>query len=180
MFEVFEYVGKFRPSYCVRDTGDASLYLDLFGAKTRVPYFFQNRKNAQETLDAYNQKPQVPGQHEPGAKLDDGKIKVGVLGQHEPGAKLDDGKIKAGVLGQFARALMRVAEVGTFGAIKYTRGGWQSVENGEERYEDAKWRHLLNGYMSEIDPDFGLEHAAHEAWNALAKLELMLRRKDEA
>lgn len=45
--------------------------------------------------------------------------------QHEPGAKLDAGKIKAGVLGQFARALLAVAEVGTHGQEKYTRGGWQ-------------------------------------------------------
>ena len=162
MFEVFEYVGMLHPSYCVRDKIDISLHIDILGALTRVPYTFLNRHDAQEALDRYNnQNPQVPE-------------------QHEPGSKLDDGKIKAGVLGQFARALMRVAEVGTFGIIKYSRGGWQSVENGEERYEDAKWRHLLNGYITEIDPDFGLEHAAHEAWNALARLELMLRRKDEA
>lgn len=98
--------------------------------------------------------------------------------QHAAGSKLDAGKVQAGVLGQFARALLQVAWVGTYGASKYTRGGWQDVANGEERYEDAKWRHLLNGYIEPIDPDFGLEHAAHEAWNALARLELMLRRKD--
>ena len=35
---------------------------------------------------------------------------------HEPGAKLDAGKVKAGVLGDFSLALTEVAKVGTFGA----------------------------------------------------------------
>lgn len=94
---------------------------------------------------------------------------------HSPGAKLDAGKVLAGVLEDFALALLAVAEVGTFGANKYTRGGWQSVPNGIERYNDAKWRHALKGRLEDIDPDSGLKHAAHEAWNALAKLELALR-----
>jgi len=97
---------------------------------------------------------------------------------HEAGAKLDAGKTAAGLLGLFSRALLAVAEVSTHGAAKYSRGGWQHVDNGIERYDDAKWRHLLKGYYEENDPDSGLLHAAHEAWNALAKLELMLREKE--
>lgn len=99
------------------------------------------------------------------------------LSQHEPGAKLDDGKVMAAVLEDFALALMAVAEVGTFGAKKYSRGGWQSVENGEQRYTDALWRHLLKGRHEAIDPDSDLKHAAHAVWNALAVLELQLRRE---
>ena len=95
--------------------------------------------------------------------------------QHAPGAKLDAGKVRAGLLGMFSRALMAVAEIGTHGAAKYSRGGWQFVEDGITRYDDAKWRHLLKGYMEEDDPDSDLKHLAHEAWNALAKLELILR-----
>lgn len=94
---------------------------------------------------------------------------------HEPGAKLDDGKSLAGVLGDFSLALMAVAEVGTFGAKKYSRGGWQHVPDGNIRYYDAKWRHLLTGRHEEIDKESGLPHAAHEAWNVLARLELILR-----
>lgn len=96
---------------------------------------------------------------------------------HAHGAKLDAGKIKAGVLGDFALALSAVAEVGTFGAEKYTRGGWQHVPNGVERYTDAMWRHLLDENQEAFDADSGLLHAAHLAWNALARLELMLRGK---
>lgn len=58
---------------------------------------------------------------------------------HEPGAKADAGKVQAGVLGDFALALLAVAEVGTHGAVKYTRGGWEHVQNGAERYTDAMW-----------------------------------------
>jgi len=94
---------------------------------------------------------------------------------HEPGSKLDAGKILAGVLADFSLALLAVAEVGTFGAKKYTRGGWQFVENGIERYTDAMWRHLLKGNLELNDPDSNLLHAAHAAWNALARLELALR-----
>lgn len=96
---------------------------------------------------------------------------------HEPGAKLDAGKPRCTlVLGGFSHALEHVAKVGTFGAAKYTDNGWRTVPNGEERYTDALWRHLLQEAQGiECDPDSGLLHAAHTAWNALARLELMLR-----
>lgn len=94
----------------------------------------------------------------------------------DPGAKLDEGKILAGVLGDFSLALLSVAEVGTFGAKKYSRGGWQEVPDGETRYHDAEWRHLLRRRHEDLDPDSGLLHDAHRAWNVLAALELKLRK----
>lgn len=100
--------------------------------------------------------------------------------QHEPGAKLDDGKPKSGVLGDFGRALNAVAEIGTFGADKYSRGGWQHVDNGIERYGDAMWRHLLAEGANEHDSESGMKHAAHLAWNALARLDLMIREQEDA
>jgi hypothetical protein len=43
------------------------------------------------------------------------------LDPHEPGAKLDAGKIRPQlVLGGFSRALEEVVKVGTYGANKYT------------------------------------------------------------
>lgn len=95
--------------------------------------------------------------------------------QHAIGAKLDDGKLLAGILQQWPRALTAILEVATFGAEKYTRGGWQYVENGVERYTDAMFRHLLKEPLEPIDPDSGLSHDAHVAWNALSRLELRLR-----
>jgi hypothetical protein len=98
---------------------------------------------------------------------------------HAPGAKLDAGKARVGLMFKgFARALLRVAEVTTYGAMKYTPGGWQFVPDGIDRYDDAKARHILKGYIEPHDADTLIEHQAHEAWNALAKLELMLREKE--
>lgn len=96
---------------------------------------------------------------------------------HQPGAKLDAGKARAGlVLGDFARALQQVSLVGTFGAQKYTDHGWLTVPAGVERYTDAMLRHwLAEHYSAPHDSQTGLLHAAHLAWNALARLELMLR-----
>ena len=99
----------------------------------------------------------------------------GGLDPHVDGAKLDKGKIQASLLRHFSRALLKVAEVGTFGANKYSRGGWQHVENGPERYDDAKWRHLLEESIEFADVDCPVGHAAQEAWNTLARLELLLR-----
>ncbi len=99
--------------------------------------------------------------------------------QHQPGAKLDHGKPRLGlVLGGFSRALQAVGAVGTFGAAKYTDDGWISVPNGQRRYTDAMLRHLLQEASGEqSDPESGLPHAAHVAWNALARLDLALREK---
>lgn len=108
-----------------------------------------------------------------------GRVEVDPNGTpaHEPGAKLDAGKMRAGlVLGDFAHALQQVAEVGTFGARKYTDHGWLSVPGGIERYTDAMLRHWLAEHTGgALDDQTGLLHAAHLAWNAMARLELMLR-----
>lgn len=97
---------------------------------------------------------------------------------HTKGAKLDAGKVRCSlVLGGFPRALLEVAKVGTYGANKYTDNGWMEVPNGIERYNDALMRHQLSELSGErCDRDTGLLHAAHAAWNALARLELQLRR----
>lgn len=99
---------------------------------------------------------------------------------HEPGAKLDAGKPRVAlVLGGFSRALLEVSKVGTFGANKYTDSGWLSVPNGVKRYSDAHLRHTLQeAGGEELDQESQLLHAAHTAWNALARLELILLGKD--
>jgi hypothetical protein len=98
--------------------------------------------------------------------------------QHAPGAKLDSGKPMGGLLVDFGRALLAVAEVGTYGAYKYTRGGWQHVPDGINRYTDALFRHLLLEQRELYDQESELLHAAHSAWNALSRLELILRERE--
>mgnify|MGYP000863026595 FL=1 len=93
-----------------------------------------------------------------------------------PGAKADAGKLRPSlVLGGFAKALEAVVLVGTKGAAKYTDNGWKEVPNGFARYSDAQGRHELKRNKGEPhDADSGDLHLAHEAWNALAKLQLYL------
>lgn len=95
----------------------------------------------------------------------------------DPGAKLDAGKPRISlIINGFPRALWAIAEVATYGAQKYSDGGWQHVPNGQERYFDAGLRHMLKKAMGEdYDADSGLLHLKQEAWNAMAKLELYLR-----
>lgn len=96
---------------------------------------------------------------------------------HGGGAKLDAGKNRLGlVLLGFSKALREVGKVGTYGAAKYTDNGWVDVPDGIARYTDAMLRHTLVDEPN--DPDTGLAHAAHAAWNALARLDLMLRKAE--
>lgn len=94
------------------------------------------------------------------------------------GVKLDTGKVRPSlVLSDMPRALLAVSEVAAFGIDKkgYIEGSWLNVKDGIKRYTDALDRHRLNEAISVIDVESGLLHAKHLAWNALARLELMLR-----
>lgn len=95
--------------------------------------------------------------------------------------KYDAGKpaVFRGVISYFPRALWQVAEISTFGASKYAWDGWSDVSEGFERYKDAQFRHALKQAMGEQeDQDSHLMHLAHEAWGALATLELYLRERE--
>lgn len=99
-----------------------------------------------------------------------------------PGAKLDAGKapIMQGVLQYFPRALEQVALVSQFGSIKYSWGGYRFVKDGINRYSNAMGRHLLKEItegpidIESLEEGVTICHAAQVAWNALARLELML------
>lgn len=60
--------------------------------------------------------------------------------------------------------------VGSYGAQKYTRYGWAHVPDAANRYREAFGRHFTKRYLldEETDPDSGLPHEAHIAWNLLA------------
>ena len=90
------------------------------------------------------------------------------------GVKFDSGKTELSLLLQgCANAIKKVAEVLTFGAKKYTRNGWQTVDDAERRYTDALYRHMNAIHRGEkLDPESGLSHRAHAACNAMFLLEL--------
>ncbi len=92
------------------------------------------------------------------------------------GVKYDTAKPRVGaMMADFAGALTAVAAVWTHGAEKYEDGGWRTVEGKLERYTDAMQRHLLSELGGEADdPGSALPHAAHTAWNALCRLQIIL------
>lgn len=108
---------------------------------------------------------------------------------HAPGAKLDQGKPDASLLQFFSRALLGIARVGSYGQVKYSRGGWQEVENGVDRYSAAMLRHyFLETTEGLYDSDPSLEkygyagqimHHDQVAWNAVARSELIHRHLEE-
>ncbi len=93
---------------------------------------------------------------------------------HAPGAKLDAGKpLPALVLGGFPEALGVFVDIATYGAKKYTPGGWKEVPGAEGRYTEAMLRHLLAHMGGEvIDPESGKPHLGHVLWNVAAVLEV--------
>jgi hypothetical protein len=108
---------------------------------------------------------------------------------NDPQEKIESGAIKydagkapiyRGFLSYFPRAIEAVSHVSHFGATKYAWRGWENVDDGINRYTDAMVRHLITeGKGETLDPDSGLLHAAHTAWNALARLELILKEQEE-
>lgn len=118
----------------------------------------------------------------------DGRVKLKETTNDDP-SKIGTGAIKydagkpcvwRGLIEYFPRAGMAVAEISTFGANKYAWAGWEKVDDGVARYSDAMARHMLKEAMGEeIDPDSGLLHAAHTAWGAMARLELILRERND-
>lgn len=100
----------------------------------------------------------------------------------DKGVKLDTEKPRMDlVLRGFSHAIEDVAEVGTYGSHKYTDDGWQSVDNGIERYLSAMIRHYLKYRQGEMyDVESELPHLSHMAWNALAVLELWKTETREA
>ena len=102
-------------------------------------------------------------------EIDPNNLKAG-----DPGAKMDAGKIRVGLLRRFGLALLAVADLSTGGAEKYSAHGWAAVENGAERYEDAMFGHMLKEMFEKKDPDMRVAHEVSTAWNALARLQLLI------
>lgn len=130
-----------------------------------------NDKHPTVTSESAHSVSDAIGEHDPNG-----------LSPSSPGAKLDAGKNQLSlVFGGFANALDHVGRVGTYGAVKYSPGGWVSVPDGQKRYTDAMLRHLIAEFKGEeVDQDSGLLHAAQVAWNALARLDLALRKQDQS
>lgn len=108
------------------------------------------------------------------------------LNPKAPGAKLDFGKapVARGAIKYFPRALIAVAMLSLYGSEKYSWAGWAKVDDGINRYDDAIARHMvgeaIEGELDEAWLNVGKEvrHATAVAWNALARLELILQEEE--
>lgn len=83
-----------------------------------------------------------------------------------------------GVFAYFSAALHAVGAVSRFGAGKYNDGKFPTEWRNYEPvvYADALARHITDENKSGdlYDTESNMLHAAHEAWNALARLEKLL------
>ena len=93
------------------------------------------------------------------------------------GSKYDNGKPRVGeMLQDFAEPLLEVTKAWEYGANKYEERNWRKVDNGETRYTNALLRHLIEEETNPCDEESRLLHAAHVAWNALARLYFILQK----
>lgn len=93
--------------------------------------------------------------------------------------KFDKDKPNCGLVYRgFAKALLEVAKVGTFGAKKYAPDSWKNIE--QEAYVSALFRHLLAWLDGEkYDNESGFNHLSHCAWNALAICDMEINKPVE-
>jgi len=76
----------------------------------------------------------------------------------------------------FPFAIEQIVGVCTHGEKNHGRSTWKLLDNVEERLTDALARHFLASFVEATDPESGIDHLAHLAWNCLALMEL---RKDK-
>lgn len=93
------------------------------------------------------------------------------------GLKFDTGKLQYSLIP--VETTQALAEVLSFGASKYAPNNWQLVENGEQRYLDALYRHLQAYRSGEShDPESGLHHLSHALTNVAFLHYLTTTKKD--
>ena len=99
-----------------------------------------------------------------------------------PGAhKKDDGKLPVvkGFLWKFPRAIFGVTMVSVFGATKHEipigNTDVYDMEDCTGRLTEADGRHLIQEGEGLYDTESHYLHAAHHAWEAMARLESMMR-----
>lgn len=94
------------------------------------------------------------------------------------GIKYDSGKLRlAEMMQDFRLPLAAVCQVWEFGADKYEKSNWKKVDNAVDRYTNALIRHLMEEDARPYDEESEILHAAHVAWNALARLYFIMDEK---
>jgi len=92
------------------------------------------------------------------------------------GTKYDTNKPRLGeMIIDFKEPLLELCNVWEFGADKYEKSNWKKLDNGIDRYTNALLRHLVAEEDNLYDDESKLLHAAHIAFNALARLYFIAR-----
>lgn len=92
------------------------------------------------------------------------------------GIKYDTDKpLLADMLLDFKEPLMELCKVWEFGKNKYGKSNWKQLDNGRERYTNALVRHLMVEVDKLTDDETEIYHAAHIAFNALARLYFIMK-----
>lgn len=95
-------------------------------------------------------------------------------------AKYEKVPVTRGVIARFPRALREIAKVSVVGTKKHQVPlddmSFVDIPDAYNVYTDAVGRHLTGEYIDGPinDEDGGLLHAAQLAWDALARLEVLL------
>lgn len=84
-----------------------------------------------------------------------------------------------GVFAYFSNALLAVGAISKFGSVKHNEGKmptkWRDYPI--TTYQDANARHITEEAKGDLyDSESKMLHAGHAAWNALARLELLLEK----
>ena len=97
----------------------------------------------------------------------------------EKGVKLDTGKLRYDLVP--LDTVRAIASVLTFGASKYTDNGWQSVENGYDRYKAAMVRHQVAVEIDGewLDKESRLPHMWHFLTNAMFMVHFKQKEKED-
>lgn len=92
------------------------------------------------------------------------------------------GKVRMDLVMQdMPRAIEALARVMTWalGEKGYKESDWLHVPDAINKYSGGMHRHDNKEKRGqEFDDESGLEHAIHTAWNAMARVELILRKKE--
>ena len=94
--------------------------------------------------------------------------------QVDTGTKDDKGKLRYSLVPPIA--IKGMAEALTFGASKYGPNNWQKVDNAEERYMDALYRHLEAVRAGE---EYDAESGIHHLNLAIANIAFLLHFKQK-
>ena len=74
-----------------------------------------------------------------------------------------------------------MAAILTFGANKYSPGGWKLLADPEKRYEDAMWRHLMEYKKgNRLDKDSKMPHLWHCVTNLAFLIYFDMRSEEES